>query len=389
MRARWWRLAALGLLLLGSCVAFFVVTSVRDARLLRDGTRVTATVVGHRPVREWFPLDEGRVIVRYPTPEGELTRQIWLDDAHNAPPTGATWTVVYDPGRPGRVRSLTDSNDPVPWAPPMLLLGLAGLILLVLGTAKGLTSRMAVTAAAAGCIPVRRYRLFSWPAWIDVADGTVRIRLPGYFGARPMVIPIDEVCVVDLRRTSAEYHLEGVYQRPLLIPYFITTSQWLGPNLTLFFTRPVRLPPLRRLGAFNTSLSRRDSRSEEGLAVDGLSLRVVDPAGAVTILAAAGVSQTQRPGRWLHDHHPVTLDPIEIRRATRSDRRWRWIGGLGLLGFGGLNGLRAVHSGWAAGIALSLAAILVLLPRWRKSRDRRDRTAELPTEGRHRTGRHS
>jgi hypothetical protein len=366
MRTRWRWLAAVGLLLLGTCVAFFVVTAVRDDRLLHDGTRVTATVVGHRPGRVWNPMDEGRAIVRYPTPSGELTRQIWLDDSGNPPPSGP-WTVVYDPKRPGRVRSLTDSNDPVPWAPPMLLLGLAGLILLVLGSVKGLAPEVSLKAAGAGFIPVRRYRLFSRPAWIQVADGTVRIRLPGYFGARPMLIPVEEVCVVDDDRVSGDYSSGEVYRRPVVIPYLPTTSANVAPNLALFFSPPQRLPSLRWWGSVNASLSRRDSRSEKGLAVDGLNLRVVDPAGAVSTLAAAGVSQTTRPASWLYDHHPVTRDPVAIQRAVRSRRRWHWIGSFGFLAFIGIQALRIVHTGWAAGIALLLMAAVLLLPRWARS----------------------
>src|SRR4051794_14508907 len=99
---RRWRPALLGLLLLGGCIAFFVVTSVHDSQLLRVGTRVSATVVDHEPASQWWnPMDNGRVVVRYQTAQGTLTRGIWLDDSADAP-TGNTWTVIYDPARPGR-----------------------------------------------------------------------------------------------------------------------------------------------------------------------------------------------------------------------------------------------------------------------------------------------
>lgn len=332
-------------------------------------------------------MDEGRAIVRYPTPSGELTRQIWLDDSRN-PPASGPWTVVYDPKRPGRVRSLSDSNDPVPWAPPVLLVGLAGLVLLVLGIVHGLAPRVSVQAAA-GLIPVRRYRLFSRPAWIQAATGTVRIALPGYFGVRPMLIPADQVCVVADDEGPADDSFDGVYQRPAVVPYLVTTSANLPPNLTLFFGRPQRLPPLRWWGAVNASLSWRAARSEAGLLVDGISLRVVDPAGAVNALAAAGISQTTRPASWLTDHHPLTVDPVAVQQAVRSKHRWRWVGGFGFLVFIAVQALRFVETAWAAVAVAVLVALTLLLRWWASSRDRRDGTAEPAAGSRHRAGSHS
>jgi hypothetical protein len=125
--------AALGLLLVLAAVGFFVVTTVRDNGLLRTGTRVSAEVLRPIPPGGWNLLDNGRIVVSYPTPAGRLTHTIWLDDVSDTAMAGSTVTVVYDSHNPGRVRTVADANDPVPWAVPVILGGLLGLILLIGG----------------------------------------------------------------------------------------------------------------------------------------------------------------------------------------------------------------------------------------------------------------
>ncbi|MDX6208738.1 MAG: hypothetical protein QOE24_1129, partial [Frankiales bacterium] len=76
--------AALGLLLALASIGFFVGTTLLDNGLLRTGTRVGAQVL--RPIAPGGvnPFDSGRIVVRYPTPLGSLTRTIWLDDLTNS-----------------------------------------------------------------------------------------------------------------------------------------------------------------------------------------------------------------------------------------------------------------------------------------------------------------
>ena len=384
---RRWRPALLGLLLLGGCIAFFVVTAMHDSQLLRVGTPVTATVVDHEPASQWWnPMDNGRVVVRYQTAQGTLTRGIWLDDSASAP-TGNTWTVIYDPARPGRVRSVTDANDPVPWAPPVLLVGLAGLALVVLALIRAGLRRTSIdwtagSAFSAGSvssrcslpavrIPLRHYRWFSHEPFVEVAGEALWIYLPSYFGAQPLVVPVANACVVDAAHLdSQDDDGEGwVFRRPLLIPYAATTSSNVAGNLSLLFSRPVRIPPLRWIGARNLGVPRGASRSVRGVRLDGLELRAVDPEAAVAALAAAGVERTQRPNSWLREHHPITHDPTEVQQVARSVNRRHWLGRLALAAVVLVSVVRLVdHPSWeVVGVGATCLG-LIWLPRWGERR---------------------
>jgi hypothetical protein len=125
-------LALTGLVLVGLAVAFFVVTSIRDAAFLRSGERVDAVVVKEIPPSGWNFFDYGRTEVRYVVDGQTYTSTIWLDDTNTRPP-GARWTVVVDRGDATRVRSLSDANDPVPLGFFVAIGGLVGLLLGVAG----------------------------------------------------------------------------------------------------------------------------------------------------------------------------------------------------------------------------------------------------------------
>jgi hypothetical protein len=147
MRIRPWVAGLAGAALLGCSVAFFAITTVRHDQLRRDGTRTTANVVHTAKRTAWPLLNSGRVTVRYTTPQGTFIRSIWLDDTADMP-HGRTWTVIYDPHHPGRVRSLTDGNDPYPWLAPFLLVGLIGVIAMISRFLVRIINRLVAFGAA-------------------------------------------------------------------------------------------------------------------------------------------------------------------------------------------------------------------------------------------------
>jgi hypothetical protein len=82
-----------------------------------------------------------------------LTREIWLDDSTRMQPVGSTLTVLYAHDDPGRVRSLRDPNDPVPWGQWVLLGGILGLVAVILGVrgiAQNRNFRRQLTPARVG-----------------------------------------------------------------------------------------------------------------------------------------------------------------------------------------------------------------------------------------------
>ena len=117
-----------GLGIATAAVLFFVVTTMRDDTLLHRGRQVTSTVVRTIPAAGWDFLDNGRNVVRYSVDGHTYTRALWLDETADARPAGARWTVVIDPADPGRVRSLTDGNDPAPLGFAIAVVGLLALL---------------------------------------------------------------------------------------------------------------------------------------------------------------------------------------------------------------------------------------------------------------------
>jgi len=113
-------------------VAFFVVTTVQENRLLDRATATNATVVGVKGSNGINPFDFGRLIVRYGVANRTYTRTIWLDDVRSET-VGDTLSVLYDPANPGLVRTEEDANSPVPLGGWVMVGGLLSLGAAVVG----------------------------------------------------------------------------------------------------------------------------------------------------------------------------------------------------------------------------------------------------------------
>jgi hypothetical protein len=233
-------------------------------------------------------------------------------------------------------------------------------------------------------VPLRHYRFFSRQPYIELDGPVIRLRLPGIFGGRKMWnLDAGDVAVVDTEPSSSDDSGEGwVFEEPVNIPYAVTTSPNVNPNLELLFKTPQRIPSLRVLGAQTIGLPYLQSRSAAGILIDGLDLRAIDPVAAVEALAAAGVERVDRTGAWLRRHRRITQDPALMEVAGANDRRQRWVGAvvmvavillIGLKFFGGDN-----PSNWELG-ALGLGLLVIFgLPVWARRRGARPLDAEQP-----------
>jgi hypothetical protein len=348
------KLASWGLVLLLAAVAFFGGTTIRDSHLLDHGQPTPAVVVQHSSSSQWWNIfDYGTLVVRYTAGGSTYTRTIWLDDTANAKPVGAAITVIVDPNHPARVRTRSDANDPIPWGPPFLLAGLAGLVMLITGAAFAVGDvrerrwqrRVSVTTGgqhlAAPWVPsgaivggpsatrivLRYYRLFARTPYIDIAAGSANFRMPSVFGGRRWwSVPMSEIGVVDssLAVQGADKDLGWVFADPILTPYLATTSSSSPPNLALAFRHPQRIPPVRRLSAYNLGLPYRRSRSVDGVALDGVMLRAQDPAAAIATLSNAGAERVGPVLPWLARYRETTTDPAALHETAVIAKRRRF-----------------------------------------------------------------
>jgi hypothetical protein len=396
------KLALWGLALLLSAVAFFGGTTIRDSHLLEHGQPTPAVVVQHSSSSEWWNiLDYGTLVVRYTADGSTYTHTIWLDDTADAKPVGAAITVIVDPKHPAHVRTRSDANDPIPWAPPFLLAGLAGLVMLIAGSAFAVGDvrerrwqrRVIVTSGgqlSAPWVPsggvlsglstsrivLRYYRLFARTPYIEVAGGVASLRIPSVFGGRRRWnVPISEIGLVDnsLAVEGADNDPGWVFVDPILTPYLATTTSSTPPNLALAFRHPQRIPPVRRFSAYNLGLPYRRSRSADGVALDGVMLRAQDPAVAMATLSNAGAERVGAVVRWLARYRETTSDPAALHEKVVIAKRRRitsvltWVA-LPCIGIARV-GMNDSHVWWPYALAVVGLVVGLLVPVWLRRRN--------------------
>jgi len=221
-------------------------------------------------------------------------------------------------------------------------------------------------------------------ASVEVEPGLLGLRLPGVFGPRQVWrLPLDAVAVVVTARIDEPDAGGGqAFVEPLTIPYLATATAWAAPNLVLLFDRRRRLAPVTLRGAIGGALGvglhGRPSRSGQGLWVDGVRLRAVDPYAMSASLVRAGAQQVTAPSRWMAERRTRTTDPVAVARARAAQRRlWLapWLSTLLLAAF--VVSAGAAERGgrwWAALGGAGLLAVAVWLPgALRRGRRRRSR----------------
>lgn len=176
-------------------------------------------------------------------------------------------------------------------------------------------------------------------AFVSWSADSLQLTLPTYFGRHQWTVPIDQVVAGD--PTSGDISVvEDIFADPLVLPYLFTTGPGKAPNLVLLFRTRQRIPPMKRWAAVNSvGLPFRvwDTRSPEGVHLDGVILRAKDPTGALRCLGGAGVEIVTAPWAWLRAHRSVVTDPIERTSASKhlSSLAWQGQAGWMLLLVGG------------------------------------------------------
>lgn len=223
---------------------------------------------------------------------------------------------------------------------------------------------------------LRHYGIARQP-WVGVTADAVQLCLPAYFGEETVwTIPKGQVRVVDDR--VSEPPAPGFDQpwatvHPVHVPYAATTSQHMPPNLSLVFDRPVRVPLVRLIAGMDPAFSWRQSRSPEGLWLDGVELRAVDGDAAASELAAAGVAAVPDLHEFIRTHRKVRTGNAEVNRIESAEARARrWTTGMYLVGLGGMFASRAWQLDWLFVMCGLLVLASWVVPRWlgQGSRDR-------------------
>lgn len=182
-------------------------------------------------------------------------------------------------------------------------------------------------------IVLRRYRFLSRKSYVDV-DGTgATIVVPRVFrGRRSWFIPIetigvvlpDEDAAIEEQPDGADFDAddgEWMTRQEFRTPYLSTTSPFAQPNLTMFFTVPQRIPPIRWSAGGNLDVSPRATRNLPGVLVDGVQLRVVDPETARQVLLASGAQGIADPDSFVQRHRDIVRDPEQVRAVIADARR--------------------------------------------------------------------
>lgn len=193
-------------------------------------------------------------------------------------------------------------------------------------------------------IALRRFRLLSRESYVEVDRSGATLVIPRVFGRRGRwFIPLDVIGVVlpaqgaaiDKGVLHGTTHGEWVTREQFHVPYMATTSPMASPNLVLLFTVPQRVLPIRWFAGRDLDLSWRRTRGQEGVRVDGVALRTVDPEAARLALLGHGARVVTDPNAFVEQHREVVRDPAEVRRIVVR-RRWSalLLGCAGVAAFG-------------------------------------------------------
>lgn len=179
-------------------------------------------------------------------------------------------------------------------------------------------------------IALRRFRLLSRESYIDVDRSGATLVIPRVFGRRGRwFIPLEVIGVVvptqgaaiDKGGASRSMDGEWVTRSEFRVPYMATTSPLASPNLVLLFTVPQPVLPIRWFAGHDLDLSGRQTRKHDGVRVDGVELRAVDPEAGRLALLGHGARPVTDPNAFVEQHREVVRDPAEVRRIVVR-RRW-------------------------------------------------------------------
>jgi hypothetical protein len=178
-------------------------------------------------------------------------------------------------------------------------------------------------------IELRRWPLVSRDSYVEVDRVGATFVIPRLFGGRrAWFVPMSTIGV-ELPGPSGPNRSpdpladeEWVTREEFRVPYLSTTSAFAPPNLTLLFTVSHRIAPIRRFADADLGLSGSATRSAEGVMVDGVELRVVDPEAARQALIASGAQAVTDRDAFVKHHRDVLHDPEKVRAITSAARWW-------------------------------------------------------------------
>jgi hypothetical protein len=327
VRTRQISVLAIGLALLATAVGAYIGFTRHFDKTLSAGTKTTGTVTRLIQPARWNPIDSGQIAVSYDLNDVQHHARIWLDNDLSGFHVGEQLPVWV---RGSHVRTRDDVNGPAPLALTLFITALTGLCLSLYGGVRliGRSSYPPQPRDGGGRIPLRAFRLNRRKAYLDLLPGQVSLFLPAYFGRRLLELPtagaafaMDDLGAPPIEQMSGGQDDDVYFREAIVIPYFPTASVLRGPNMVILLPAPVRMPALRRLMMFNQNISLpfgyRQSRSEEGVWLDGVELAVADPASARIALMNAGLME-ESPSKWLAAHRELEHDAAEIE-VIRAD----------------------------------------------------------------------
>lgn len=375
VRARHLTQLILGLAILATAIGTYAGFTMKFDSTLRHGTRVDGTVTRIIQPAGWDPFDTGRIAVSYRLKGAQRHAEIWLDTDLSDHSVGEELPLWV---RGAHVRTRDDVNGPAPLLLMLVVGGLLGLCLTIYGAVRISARAPAPVDVGASRVPLRAFRLNPRKAHMDVLPGQINLFLPAYFGRRLVELPtVGAAFAIDDKHTQSDDDVglltddeDVFFEKPIVVPYFPTASVVRGPNAMIMLPRPARMPSLRRAMMFNQNVSLpfgyRQSRSDEGVWLDGVELAVADPTAARSALLQAGLVEEKFPTKYFAAHRELEHDPGEIASIqgdVASARRFGRVNGiLSVLGFAFLVPARITHDFRLAIPGFAALGIQFLLP---------------------------
>jgi hypothetical protein len=211
-------------------------------------------------------------------------------------------------------------------------MALLGATILSLGLLERLGTRR--LPSGPGVVPLRRWSVNWRPPYLQVDGDSFHIVIPRLFGNRRWTVPMKEVTVATVPRVrdeQAELALADVgFDKPQRVEMIATRYSYGIPNLQVFFEQPQRVPAVRRFPTNpGLAFTPRETRSREGVVLDGILLSAANEDQAFDALRAAGVEIVTDVARWALDHRPHHRNAYEVQQITRELHRISWINHIG------------------------------------------------------------
>jgi hypothetical protein len=163
---------------------------------------------------------------------------------------------------------------------------------------------------------------------IELSDGLASFWLPCF--NESFDVRVRDIAAVGAKATFKSGAVAELRRDPV-VPRIWTGTNNETPNMVVVFATPQRVPPVRR-GNQIPGVSTHETRSPEGLYVDGLRLKAKDPTAVRAAFGAQGVPVTADAGPQLAAAIGPAVGPVargERETATRSRRRRSVVIGIG------------------------------------------------------------